>query len=378
MSTGVETCPDVKSPMLPAPQLCLARFEDYERLARLGSAHFEVPPLDDWQTFWLDNPLWRRLGKDWPIGWVLQTETGEIVGSLLNVPSLYKFRGQDLICGIARYWATTDAYRGYALWLIDEYFNQPSVDLFINNDVAPITAPMHERLEHRIPLGDWQTASYWVIGYIGFAQKKLRRLHVPLPGLLAYPAGGTLWLRDAVCNKRLPQLTHSVLIETADHFDSQFDAFWDELVRQNSEKLLAVRSSRTLSWHFGIPMRRGQLWIFTASRNRQLRAYCVLHCKEQGRHVRFIDYQTIEPEVDLLPGLLRAVLRRCANEGVYLLENFGRGVPKMRAFDDCAPYHKKFSSWRFFYRAADPGLDTELRDARFWDPSAYDSDASLQ
>jgi hypothetical protein len=362
----------------PAPQIRLARFDDYQQIARLGSAFFEVPPFNDWRGIWLDNPLWQRLGTDWPIGWVLQTATGEIVGQLMNVPSMYTLRGQGLICGFGRYWAVADAYRGYALWLIDEYFNQPGVDLFVNVDPAPITAPMHERLEHRVPLGDWQTASYWVTGYVGFARSRLRRMHAPFAELLGYPAGGLLWLKDAVYNKRLPDVDHSVDIETVECFDARFDVFWDELVRSNPEKLLAERNERTLSWHFGIPMRRGQLWIFTASRKGRLCAYCVLTRKENGRHVRLIDYQSNESELDLLPGLLQAALLRCTNEGVHLFENFGYGVPKMRALDGSAPYHKRFSTWRFFYRAANKELDSELQAAHLWDPSAYDGDASLQ
>jgi hypothetical protein len=378
MSPVVGPSSGVTSPELAAPQLRLAHFDDYEQIARLGSPHFEVAPLGDWRGFWLDNPVWERVGKQWPIGWVLQIESGEIAGVLLNVPSLYRFRGQELICGFGRYWAVADAYRGYALWLIDEYFSQADVDLFINNDPAPITAPIHERLEHRVPLGDWQTASYWLISHVGFARGKLGRLHAPLPGLLAYPVGGALWLRDAILNKRPPQLHHAGSIEITDRFDSRFDTFWDELVRQNTEKLLADRSSRTLSWHFAIPLRKRQLWIFTASQSGKLRAYCVLNCKENGREVRLVDYQTIEADVDLLPGLLAAALQRCAREKVHLLENFGRGVPKMRVVDDCAPYRKKVEAWRFFFRAADPALDKALLSARFWDPSAYDGDASLQ
>jgi hypothetical protein len=50
----------------------------------------------------------------------------------------------------------------------------------------------------------------------------------------------------------------------------------------------------------------------------------------------------------------------------------------MRAVDDCAPYRKGLSNWKFFYSAADPGLGAALRSARFWDPSAYDGDASFE
>jgi hypothetical protein len=333
--------------------------------------------LDEWMSFWLDNPMWRRLGKDWPIGWVLEIPTGEIVGSLVNIPSLYKFRGSELVCSSGRAWAVKPAYRGYAIWLIDEYFSQRGTDLFIDTGVGPNSLTTFDRLASRIPVGDWGTYSYWLVGRTRLVERKFRRLRVPLPWLLAYPAGGALLLKDAICVQPLPKSPKSFQIETAQYFDSRFDMFWSELTRENSETLLKERSSRTLSWHFGRRMAKGQLWICTATRNRRLRAYCTLVCKRNFNSVQLIDYQTVEPEVDLLPGLLRAVLDRCSKEDLYYLENYGRGVPKMRTLDVCAPYSKKLPSWRAFYRASNSALDSELREARFWDPSFYDGDASL-
>ncbi|HEY5095894.1 MAG TPA: hypothetical protein VII69_12335 [Candidatus Eremiobacteraceae bacterium] len=379
MSAGVGKSPFSKLETLSAPHIRPARFEDYDDIAHLASAHsLKTLPQDDWRSMWLDNPLWPRLGNDWQIGWVLETTTSEIVGSVLNVPSLYRFRGRELICGNGRSWATASEYRGYALWLMEEYFNQPGVDLFINTTVGPMAARLIDRLSARIPQGDWATGSTWVTGYVEFARQRLRLRHVPLADLLAYPAGGVLWLKHAIRKKPLPNFPRAVFVESAECFDSRFDAFWDELVRQNPDKLMGERNCRALSWHFAIPMRTSRLWILTASRNRQLRAYCILVRTGDGRQVDFVDYQTIEPDIDFLPGLLHAALRRCAKEGVYILRNLGRGVPKMRVLDDCAPYRNELSNWRFFYRAADPDLDAELRAARFWDPSVYDGDASFK
>src|SRR4051794_17149748 len=100
------------------PELRTARFEDYPQIERLESSHdLGTPPLDDWRGFWLENPLWTRLQNNWPIGWVLEDAAGKIVGSLLNVPSLYKFQGRDLICANGRGWVVDNDYRGFALWL---------------------------------------------------------------------------------------------------------------------------------------------------------------------------------------------------------------------------------------------------------------------
>lgn len=350
---------DHRAQPLAPPQLRSARVEDYEKIRQLALAHsLDFPPLEDWRSLWLDNPIMHRLGKDWPIGWVLETASGEIVGNFGTVSSLYKFRGDDLVSAAGRFWFVAAPYRGFALQLMDEYLNHDA-DLFINNAVSAPAFGTFSRLLERIPMGQWESMSYFVTG-----------------------------------DKPLSKTAAFFTIEVRDRFDSSFDVFWDELVRQNPEKLLAERSSRALSWHFGIPMRRRRLWILTASRNDRLRAFCTLtrqdhafrlpplpHGEAQGLcAMRLVDYQTIEPEADLLPSLLALALAlaRCAQERVDILENLGCGVPKMRAFDECAPYRKELTNWKFFYRAAEPSLDAELRQPKFWDPSAYDGEASFE
>jgi hypothetical protein len=95
------------------------------------------------------------------------------------------------------------------------------------------------------------------------------------------------------------------------------------------------------------------------------------------RRVRLIDYQTLESDVELLPALLRAALRRCAAEGYSVLEHRGCGLPKMRSFDHFAPYRRKLPNWPYYYRAADPAVAAELARPKAWDPSSFDGDASF-
>ena len=394
MSNAVETSPRAQSPTAfsyatSAPKLRLLRFDDYEKTTEfLSTSAFRSLPYEDWRGIWADNPLWSRTGKAFPIGWVLEVISGEIVGILGSVPILYKFRGDDLVSAVGRTWLVATPYRGFALQLMDEYFSQPA-DLFINTTVSPDASETFDLLSSRIPLGDWQAVSYWVTSYREFAEKALRRRRLPFAAPLAGSAGAALRFKEALCNKRVPRLPGSFAIENVNRFDSRFDLLWSELLREGHDKLLAQRDSKTLSWHFAIPMRRGRLWIFTASRNRQLRAYCVLTQQDHTfelpdgdtktfRGMRLADYQSIEADVDLLPGLLTAALARCTIEHVAFLENLGRGVPKMRVFDECAPYSSKLDNWKFVYRASDPALDEELCQPKCWDPSAYDGDASFE
>jgi hypothetical protein len=366
---------------LAAPQFRPAHFEDYPQIQRLEAAHLPTTmPAEEWSRLWLDNPLWPRLSGDWQIGWVLEDSAGQVVGSMTSVPSLYRFRGQDLVCASARAWVGRPEYRGYAPWLMEEFFNQPGVDLYISTTANANAEPICRTFATRVPVGDWQSSAYWVTGYRSFARMALRQLGIPLAGALALPASAALWLKDALFARALPAISSGVVVSAIDNFDSRFDVFWEELVRQNPDKLLATRDSRALTWHYATPIRRGRLWIFTAVRNGLLRAYCVLHRQDwgqEGRRMRVIDYQTLEPDVDLLPGLLQPALRRCAAEGFSVLEHLGCGLRKMRNFDHFAPYRHKRSNWPFYYHAADPALAAELSRPEAWEPSTFDGDASF-
>src|SRR5579862_161436 len=196
---SVQTHPGLKTGMQPAPDLRQARFEDYDGIARLGLANsLQTQPYPEWRSMWLDNPAWQRLAPKWPIGWVLETSSGEIVGSFLNIPSRYKFRGQDLVCAASRAWAVASSYRGYGPWLIDEYFNQPTVDLLIMTTTGPMALPIVDRLASRIPMGLWDTRSWWRLGYTALAKDKLRRLRVPLGNVVGTGAGWVLAVRDMI------------------------------------------------------------------------------------------------------------------------------------------------------------------------------------
>jgi hypothetical protein len=367
-----ETPPPRGSVAPKPPELRCARLDDYQQIQRLGLLHsLDVPAYDDWSALWLDNPLRGRSREDFPIGWVLELPDGEIVGTMGTVRSRYTCRGNDLVAAVSRAWFVAAPYRGFALQLMDEYINQPGADLFINNAVSVPALETFSRFCDRIPLGEWDTISYWMTGNP--------------PSVLDRS-------RDAVDHESLPNGSTSFSIESTDRFDSRFDIFWDELLRENPEKLLAERTAEALSWHFGSPLRKERLWILTASKKSRLRAYCTLARQDHGfrlpalphndtqgfRGMRLVDYQSIELGVDFLSAFLHVALQRCAAEDLLILEILGRGVPKMRVVDQCAPHRKSLENWKFFYGAADPALHAELREPRFWDPSAYDGDASFE
>jgi hypothetical protein len=371
---------------LPPPQLRPARFEDYPQIQRLEAAHLEATlPADEWPHFWVDNPLWPRISADWPIGWVLEDGSGQVVGSMCNVPTLYRFRGRELVCANARAWVGHPDYRGYAPWLMEEFYSQPGADLCISTTANANAEPICKAFATRIPLGQWDRATFWITSYLGFADTALRMKKIPAASILAPPAAAALSLRNRFAKLKLPDDPSGCSITFASYpFDARFDAFWAELLALHPDKLLAVRDSANLNWHYALPIRHGKLWTTTAVDARgSLQAYCIFKREDQPpgfqglTRMRLIDYQTLETAADLLPALLKPALARCANEKIHVLENMGIGVPKMHCFDHYAPHHRPLLNWKFYYKATDPKIDTELLNPALWDPSNFDGDASF-
>ena len=169
------------------------------------------------------------------------------------------------------------------------------------------------------------------------------------------------------------------MISAIDSFDSRFDAFWEELVRQNPDKLLAARDRRTLAWHYAIPTGGAAVDLHRRPQRpapRLLRAESAGLEPGRAPHAR-VDYQTLEPDVDLLPELLQAALRRCAAEGFYVLEHLGCGLPKMRSFDALRPVPPQAPDLALLLPRRRSRAGRRAAPAEAWDPSTFDGDASI-
>lgn len=357
-------------------------FEDYRAVQRLeASEGLSTTPEDDWRRFWTDNPLWPLLQDRWRIGWVLEHH-GEIVGAVTNIPSRYVFKGRDLVAANGRAWVVAPSYRGFALWLLDEFFNQEHADLFFNTTVNGLAAEtFHVLGSARVPLGDWEQAAFRVTSHGRFVRSALRIKGVPLAGPLSLPAGLALRVKDALLAPTLASVPEGLTFAWSDGFDDRFNSFWQALVRRNPGKLLAGRDRGELSWHFGGPLRAREVWVGTLCQGGELRAFGIFKRQDHGpsglTRMRMVDFQSIIHEADPLPWLFAAAARRCADEGIGALEQVGCHLPKTLAFDRLAGYRRKLPAWSYYYKAADPAVEASLADPGFWDPSSFDGDASL-
>ena len=359
-----------------------ATFADYDQIIRLESTqNLRVRSREEWSRMWLGNPLYKQLEATWPIGWVLEDNDGRIVGTAGNLPLPYVFRGRPLVVATGRGWAVEEAYRGMALMLLDSYFNQPDVDLFLNTTVNALAAEAFNVFGSApVPTGDWTAASYWVTHYPGFANTALKVKKLPLPNVLHYPAAAALFAKDLFTSKRIPPPPRDIDVQRANTFDDRFDTLWEKL-REHSRVLIGARSREVLDWHFGPSLHRGDAWVFTIPMGRGISAYAIFQRRDEPRtglkRVRLVDFQALDREQECLHAILVQALRIAREEGIHVLEKVGLKIENTALIDQLAPYRRKLPAWPFYFYAPDAGLQEALRAPASWQPSSFDGDASL-
>jgi hypothetical protein len=367
--------------VIPDVQLREASLSDYEQIAALEcKQNLHSRSREDWTRLWTENPLYKKLGSRWPIGWVLENEDGRIVGTLGNIPVPYVFRGRDLVVAAGRAWAVDERYRSVALMLMDTYFSQTEVDVFLNTTVNALAAEAFGVFGSRpLPAGDWTAASYWVTGYTGFARTALTVKKLPAAGVLCYPVGACLSVKDMLVSKRLPRTT-GIEVQQASAFCARFEAFWRKLAAEKAV-FLGVRTREVLDWHFGAMLERGNAWLFTVSASDDLIAYAVFQHRDEAsiglRRMRLVDFQSLTKAEECLAAILSKALALARRSGIHVVEKIGLNVKGTELIDACAPYRRKLNAWPSYYHVPDAALSSELESPSAWEPSSFDGDASL-
>jgi hypothetical protein len=364
-----------------APNLREASFSDHEQIASLESRYGLVSKgYDEWSHLWLGNPLYQELQKGWPIGWVLEDEQKQIVGSMGNIPLLCEFEGKRILTASGRHWVAEPAYRSASLALLERVVNQSYVDLYQNNTVtAESTAALGVFGCLHVPVGVWDESAFWITNYRGFSESLLVLKKWPLAKALSYPLSTAIFLKDRLSKKSL--LERDVDVKGCANFDERFDGFWEALKRNNPHLLFAVRTREMLEWHYKYALLNGRLWIVTVVDGRQLLAYATFERKDKPRfglkRLSLIDFQSLDGSTFLLSPVLSWTLKRCQDHGIDVLENVGRWLEQGELIKTAAPYERKLPAWSYFYRASDPKLAERLKDRHAWAPSLFDGDASL-
>jgi hypothetical protein len=364
------------------PSVRRASFEDYDQIAAVEASNgLAIKSRQAWMRLWTENPAYRQL-PGWPIGWVLETHDHRIVGSLGNVPCLYRFQRKTYVGAFGRGWAVDSAHRPYALLLLIAQLQQPGVDLRVTNTASASTSALLAKCGWKsVPVGRWDQSVFWVTSYRHTVRRAIEaKLPTPIATLAGWSLNGPLMVKDWILRRRRTASTRYAL-EWRPDFDSSFETFWAELESRHSSVLLPERNLETLLWHYQSAIAQNRLWILTASEGGRLVASMLLELREAQSidvsRALLVDFQSVSAEPGLANAMLVAALNRCASEGVHLLENPGCWLEQKHLVADRAPHRRSLGGWCYLYNAANPELAGALQNRECWDPTQYDADASL-
>jgi len=359
-----------------------ASFADYPQICLLEQRYgLETKDFEEWKHFWEGNPACADLAA-WPKGWVLEAERGKVVGFLGNVPRSYQFGGRSYIAAAGHAWVVDSRYRNYAILLLNTYFHQGNVDLYLcssaNQNSAGILSLFNSS---RVPVGNWDQSIFWITEHNGFLASWLLMKALPTHRMLRDALRGALIVDELFRYRSSEPEGEESEVECHEHFDSRFELFWERLMRDKAQLFLAVRSREVLGWHFKHAFRRRQAWVLTTADASGLTAYSVF-CRQDNpryglRRVRLVDFQALRGKDSLLLPMLRYALRKSREQEMHMLECVGIS-PRVRSLvASLHPRHRQLPSWSYYYTPANQLLASRLAAPEVWDPTYFDGDSSL-
>jgi hypothetical protein len=343
---------------------------------RIGNPEIVGP--ENWRRRWSGKPLSFIGAAPLPLGWVMETDDGRIVGHFGNVPLVYEFRGQTLIAAVASDWDVEKEFRSASLTMMARYFAQPRVDLFLDTfgttDACKLFGTFGGR---KLPLPWYDKPLLWVLDYGKLGRSVFLRKGWPLGEALGRLAGMGLAAADGLRRRgRHLRARPGLRTAIATAFDGRFDEFWEKLRRQ-SDKLLLARGSRFLDWYYGDLISRDRSWVVTVERGGQMVGYGVCVRKDSPeiglRRAWVTDVQGLDTCLDeVVAGVIAGAAAEARRRGIDVLEVVGFGSEKRAALGLLRPRMRTFPHALFMYKARDKALAAALENPACWDPCPAD------
>lgn len=329
-----------------------------------------LPPAT-WRQFWLSCPF-RNQFEDIPLGWMLEVDQ-QVVGVIGNVHMLYELDGQQLRAGIPPGWLVDPAHRNGSLQLLNAYFQQKGLDLWLIDSANATTAKILTALKmERIPAPDYDAPLLWPVRARSFASAGLRHRGVPAAQLLGLPVGVALgaagWFKYR--NYRYPKPVHRV-----EFFDERFDSLWHR-IRSASVRLRAVRTSSILQWRFQHEIADGSAAILVHGAE-ELQGYAVL-VRNFRVHLGLtvcdvMDLQAVDDDPNVLKDLLLAAMHVAREMGAEALKFAGGDGAKRTVALSLRPYSYRIDCWQLYYKTSRSDLSAALGSPELWDISPFET-----
>ena len=331
---------------------------------------------NEWKHLLTEHPFKDKL-LEIPIGWVLENENGEIIGTNTNVPMMYEFNGKLLKVGNASSWAVDEKYRGYSIKLGMAWMKQSNVDLLLDTSaIEPVAKLLLARKFHPLPIKWYVQPLFWIINYPAFIGAVLKKKSINISSVFQYPIGYFVFLLDIIrkifSNNR--KNNYYDVLETK-NFDIAFDELWMKL-RKTNNRLLLLRDRKSLEWRHKSMFDKGKLCIIKAQHDGKLRGYAILwefHRKHLGlRGFQIADLQALNDDPVCIKSLILGAIDAAKSRQLHIVEVAGFNRNKRDALEELKPFKLPSYMMPYYFKATDPALFKLLSNQDCWDPCLSD------
>ncbi len=362
---------------------CLVReatVDDFSAIsAVVRRSGLRSPAYANWVRLWNDNPFRPKVPA--PVGWLLENEAKQIVGTFSNIVRMYSYNGETVRVATPSAWAVDPPYSAAAVLLAKQFFSQKNIDVFLNTTASAAAAEIFKAFRcSEIPDPSYTQVLFWVTDPEGFAGSVLRKLRAPaIPGL-KYIVEGALRCRDLFHRRAVRFRRLDTCLLTC--FDQRFDAFWD-ILRVRRDRLLAVRTAEALTWQFRPFLEDNSAVVLSAMEGGAMVGYLIMIRGDDDqlglRRLRIVDLQTARDDADVILSLMASARQHAERIKIHVVESVGFHQSKRRVLERLEPQRRSYSSCPYLYKVktASQPLRDALRNPDVWDASQFDGDASL-
>jgi len=371
---------------------------------------------------WLNNPL--RTKSD-PLGWVLETEAGRIVGFHGLVPVSIWIGDRSHSAVAPTTWAADPGYGRAGLTLLTSYLDWGAERFLLNTTANAITSSMHENSNsgmRRIPIDDFDQRLLWVLDFKALVRWKVghsdlgNMLHRTLtseavqsvvsaaaPFALGIVGGIRAAMHAGLRRARIRFDCSPMQIEAVERFGPEFDDLWERL--RHNYAVTTTRTSEFLNWrHINPPRLLGQSHVLACRDDGRLLGYIALRepVTTVPGHFIVTDLFYDNERPDALHNLMNAAFNYAVARSASVLEVFGFHPALNRELRTQNPYVLRRSqlerlgrdvsfrsilaamdprgrgapSSTYWYRAPNPELEHVCSTGAWW-PSGIDGDLNL-
>jgi len=155
------------------------------------------------------------------MGWVLEDEDKQIVGSMGNIPFKYELDGKKILVASGSNWVADAEGRSAALQLLNNVIDGRHVDLYLNNTVNLNSTPAMTALGcSRVPVGVWAVLADWITDYTF--------------NVNAYPNGGCPSINSSIHDFCFRSFTQSFGQQTVEFNTQEWAAYVEDNWRVRS------------------------------------------------------------------------------------------------------------------------------------------------